>query len=162
VALVGCGDPAKLDADEVRDLAVARERLDEALDTEEALRTSRSEARRLARQVRGAGDSPSRLRALAPSLVDRGTVDRQALRAFLLYADSDAPRALHGPATRQVNTIASTLEDKDRETEIPGRPRLTAERYLSDVERDVKPIWPDLADKLQETRGRLWSRLINL
>jgi hypothetical protein len=114
------------------------------------IRTSREEARRLVRQARRARGSPRRLRRLAPSLVRNGTVDQAALGEFLLHAEDDPPRALHRPAARQVETMTSTLEDKDEDTKVPGRAGLTAERLLSEAERDVKPIWPDLAGKLQE------------
>ena len=153
--MAACGEPAKLDREEARALAAARERLDEALDTEEVIRTSRAEARRLVRQARRSRNNAPRLAEAVPSLVTRGrghgdVVDRKGLDAFLRYAETDPSRALHRPAAVQVEAMTSTLDDKDEETEIPGRRGLTAERFLSEAERDVKPIWPDLARKLRE------------
>ncbi len=48
----GCGAPDELSRADARELADARERLDDAIDTEETLRTSKAEARRLRAGVR--------------------------------------------------------------------------------------------------------------
>jgi hypothetical protein len=155
VLLAGCGGPAELSDEEGRTLQSARERLDDAIDTEETLRTDPVEARRIAREVRRRSSQTVRLRNVVPSLVtEGGEVDRAALDAFLANADSDAAAALRRPAAREVGRMVSTLEDKDRETKIASLGQ-TADAYLAEATRDVRPIWPDLARRLQRTRDEL-------
>jgi hypothetical protein len=119
------------------------------------LRTHRGEARRIAREVRRRSSQTVRLVNVVPSLVttDR-RVDRRALDAFLANATTDAPEALRLPATREVSRMVETLDDKDRETRIEPL-RQTADAYLAEATRDVRPIWPDLARRLQHTRDEL-------
>lgn len=50
--VAGCGGPAKIDRGDANVLEAAREDLDDAVDTEETLRTDPAEARRLVREVR--------------------------------------------------------------------------------------------------------------
>ena len=176
-ALAGCGAPEELSQSDGRKLATARERLDDAIDTEETLRTSKAEARRLSRRVRmlvSQGDFESErldefgiaklglLRDVVPSLVvvdERGSVkalDRSATAAFLRLAGRDAARAMLGPARDQVGVIVKTIEDGDagEDTRIPVL-RTTAGAYLREAERDLKPIWPLLARRLTELRQAL-------
>jgi hypothetical protein len=177
LALSGCGAPEELSEEDGRSLLTARERLDDAIDTEEVLRTSRAEARRLTRRVRtlisdGSFESSrldefgiarlGLLRDAVPSLVvvnARGTaraLDRPATAAFLRHAESDAARAMLRPARDQVDVIVKTLEDGDagEETRIPPGDR-TAAAYLREAERDVRPIWPPLAARLRGARDDL-------
>jgi hypothetical protein len=148
--LIGaCGGPARLDADQKNTLAGARERLDEAIDTEEAMRSSPEEARRRVRAVRGrlGGPGLGEVEDAAPALVDGGDV-----RDFLRYGRRDPARALHSPAERQVLVIASTLNDKAPDTKIGDQP---AAAFLGDAAKDTRPIWPDLSRRLQKARDDL-------
>jgi hypothetical protein len=144
--LAGCGDgdDNKLDRGDPQRLADARARLDDAIDTEETLRTDKTEARRLERIV-----AASQLSDSVPSLVD------QPARAdFLHYAPTDPARALHRPAASAVATIAGTLDGKKRSERIKPLSNQTVESYLREAERDTKPIWPDLAKQLSEVSVR--------
>ena len=175
--LAGCGDPEKLSVDDGRTLAAARERLDDAIDTEEVLRTSKAEARRLRERVQRIVSDGSfedatldefgiarlgQLREIVPSLVildaedTARALDRPATDAFLRFAERDAARALLAPASRQVNSIVKTLDDggAGKDTEIPVV-RQTADAYLRGAERDVRQIWPALAERLAERRKGL-------
>ena len=169
--LAGCGgEPEKLSVKEGRTLATARERLDDAIDGEETLRTSRTEAGRLGRQVMRIVSDGSfedkrlddfglaklgQLREVAPSLViedSQGSVralDRPATADFLRYAERDAARALLRPARAQVSIIVHTLDDagagKDTKIPVVGK---TAQAYVREAERDVKRIWPSLGMRL--------------
>lgn len=153
--LAGCGGPAELSNEEGQTLQSARERLDDAIDTEETLRTDEVEARRIAREVRRRESQTVRLENVVPSLVTpNGQVDREALDAFLANAATDAPAALHRPAAREVGRMVATLEDKDAETKIVVTGQ-TADAFLAEAERNVKDIWPDLARRLQQAREDL-------
>ncbi|MGI8945235.1 MAG: hypothetical protein ACR2GL_03230 [Thermoleophilaceae bacterium] len=176
VALVaGCGAPERLSDEDGRELAGAREDLDDALDTEETLRTSATEARRLRARVRRIVSDGSfeaerldefgiaklgLLREAVPSLVIEDAngapraLDRPATAAFLRFAERDAPRALLRPATRAVETMVTTLDGSDAgpDTEIPGV-RASAGAYLREAERDVKDIWPALAERLADAEA---------
>ena len=164
-------------------LESAREGLDDVLDTAEALRTSNQEARRLRRGVRGIVSGGAleaekldefglaalgQLRRLVPSLVEvnrDGSVralDRAATRTFLRYAESDAPRALAGPAREHVEAIELTLKDSEAGPDtriVPADPTasqdLTVADYLREAERDLEPIWPQLAGRLRVVREAL-------
>lgn len=176
-AMAGCGAPAKLSTDDGRRLAGARERLDDAIDTEEALRTSKVEARRLRERVRrlvSGGDFEDerldefgiaklgQLREVVPSLVivdaegDVRALDRPATEVFLRFADRDAARALLGPASKQVSVMVQTLDETDAgsDTDIPVV-RMTAEAYLREAARDVSGIWPSQARRLTDARDAL-------
>ena len=177
VALVGCGAPDELSQPDGRKLATARERLDDAIDTEETLRTSKVEARRLTRRVRtlvsdGSFESPrldefgianlGLLKEIVPSLVvvnEKGSpraLDRPATAAFLRLGERDAARALLRPARDQVDVMVKTIADGDAgaDTEIPIV-RKSAAAYLREAERDVEPIWPALAERLKSAREAL-------
>ena len=99
---------------------------------------------------------------LVPSLVQTGrggtpkTLDRKATEAFLAFALTDARRATLRPARTQVETIASAIERSGAgpDTRIPGA-RSTVAAYLRAAIRDVKPIWPSLAERLSRTRDAL-------
>ncbi len=170
VLLVGCGAPEKLSVKDGRTLATARERLDDAIDTEEALRTSRTEARTLRGQVERIVSDGSfeerkldefglaklgQLKEIAPSLAiedSQGsvrTLDRPATADFLRFAERDAAMALLRPARKQVSVIVHTLEDSDagKDTKIPVVGK-TAQKYVGEAERDVKRIWPSLGKRL--------------
>jgi hypothetical protein len=175
--LAACGGPDRLSKEEGRSLAAARERLDDALDTEEALRTSRAEARRIRRAVQRIVSDGSfeqtpldefgiarlgELREIAPSLViadSRGDVralDRRSTAPFLRFAERDPARALLRPASRQVSVMQHLLEEADaeKESEIPVVDA-TAEAYLREAARDVRAIWPALARDLDQAADEL-------
>ena len=177
VAVTGCGAPEELSESDGRMLAAARERLDDAIDTEETLRTSAVEARRLRRRVRALvsdGSFESKrldefgiarlglLREVVPSLVivnERGSpraLDRPATAEFLLFAERDARRAMLRPARDQVRVILETIEGADagEDTKIPIAGG-TAGAFLRETERDVRPIWRSLAERLRGAREEL-------
>ncbi len=176
----GCGGdeaPDRLATDDARALEHARAGIDNALDTEEALRTSREETRRIVGEVReivsrGAFESErldefglaalGELAKVVPSLVETsadGTprrLDREGTRAFLRHAAGDAPRALLVPAAREVDRIEHTIEeaDPDAETKVgAGDPTagamMTVAQYLDAVEGDTREVWPGLARRLR-------------
>ena len=170
------GAPDRLATDHARALEHARAGLDDALDTEEALRTSREETRRIVGKVReivsrGAFESErldefglaalGELQKVVPSLVETsadGTprrLDREGTRAFLRYAADDAPRALLGPAAREVDRIEHTIEEAepDAGTEVGASDptasvMMTVAQYLDAGERDIRDVWPSLAGRL--------------
>lgn len=172
----GGGAPDRLATDDARALEQARAGLDDALDTEEALRTSREETRRIVGKVReivsrGVFESErldefglaalGELQKVVPSLVETsadGTprrLDREGTRAFLRYAADDAPRALLGPAAREVDRIEHTIEEAepDAETEVGASDptasvMMTVAQYLDAGERDIRDVWPSLAGRL--------------
>jgi hypothetical protein len=177
VAITGCGAPEELSERDGRMLALARERLDDAIDTEETLRTSKVEARRLRRQVRALvseGSFESKrldefgiaklglLSDVVPSLVivnERGSpraLDRAATAAFLRHAERDARRAMLRPARDQVEVIVETIADADagEDTKIPAAGRMVGP-FLRETERDVRPIWRSLAERLRDAREEL-------
>jgi hypothetical protein len=179
----GCGAPDELSREEAQRIGAAAERLDDAIDTHETIRTSRVEARRLRSRVRaivsrGSFESErldefgraalAALGMVVPSLVvsDRDGVptrlDRPALRAFLRFATSDPDRALGGPARRSVDAIESVIEDSDADGETrvpPADPTAsgheTVDQFLRRVERDLRPIFPALAHSVRQTRDEL-------
>ena len=75
------------------------------------------------------------------------TLDRPALRVFLRYAASDPRRALRGPVAEEVDRIERVIKDAeaDEETRVGDE---TVEQYVSAVERDLRPVWPDLFERL--------------
>ena len=175
--LAGCGAPDELSEEEGRTLAGARERLDDAIDSEEALRTSRAEARRLRREVQRIVSDGSfeqatldefglarlgELNEIVPSLVVTDpegvprALERRATAEFLRHSERDAARALLRPARRQVSLMLHVLEEGDagEDTEIPGVGQ-SAGTYLREAERDVKGIWPSLGRRLAAAREDL-------
>ena len=183
VVLAGGAAPDELSRPDALELADARERLDDALDTEETLRTSPRETRRIRAEIRrivsrGSFESEhldefglaalGELQQVVPSLVETDSdgvskkLDREALRAFLRYAETDPKRALLGPARGEVDAIERTLKDSgaDADTRVPTRngestKDQTVDEYLRAAERDLRPIWPSLADRLRSTRDDL-------
>ena len=181
--LAGCGAPDELSRDHAIGLGNARERLDDALDTEETLRTSPRETRRIRREIRrivargyfeveeldefGLA-ALGELQQVVPSVVETDAdgvpedLDRPALRAFLRFSSSDPKRALVGPARDEVETIEKAIEDSgaDGDTRVPTRNGegirdRTVDEYLRAAERDLRPIWPQLAGRLRDTRSDL-------
>ncbi len=180
--LAGCGAPDKLSERDGTALLDAREVIDGTIDNEETLRTSPEEARRIRRKVqkivsRGAFETApldefglaalGELREIVPGLAEtdeQGVVeslDRSATRAFLRYATRDAQRALRKPANDEVFAIEEVIRKAEPgpDSDIPrGRtesPALTVDEFLRGTERDLKPIWPDLARRLATLRGNL-------
>lgn len=181
--VIACGAPDELSREEAQRIGAAAERLDDAIDTHETIRTSRAEAQRLRSRVRaivsrGSFESErldefgraalAALGMVVPSLVisDRDGVparlDRSALRAFLRFATSDPDRALGGPARRSVDAIETVIDDSeaDGETRVPPADPTasgdeTVDEFLRRVQRDLRPIFPALADRLRQTREEL-------
>ena len=181
--LTACGAPDELSRLDAVELADSRERLDDALDTVETLRTSPREMRRIRAEVRRIVSRGSfetehldefglaalgELQQVVPSLVETDSdgvpknLDRPALRAFLRYSETDPKRALLGAARGEVKAIDRTVEDSeaDGDTRLPAREaRATGdenvEEYLRTAERDLRPIWPRLADRLRSVREEL-------
>jgi hypothetical protein len=178
----GCGKPEKLSNHDGVAMGLAREDLDDALDTEETLRSSPGDGRRMVVRVRRIlsegsleTDPPDefglaalgRINQEVPSIVltdEQGDVrhlDRPATRAFLRYAESDPPRALLGPVTGEVRQIVKVVEDSGAgpATRIPALDRRQKEQtvaaYLREAERDLRPVWPRLAGRLRAARGGL-------
>ena len=153
VGAAGCGAPDSLDADDDRALAAAREELDDALDTEEAARTSPELGRRLARRVERAGDNARVLERLVPSLVNEdGDVEGAAIADFVRYAGNDAPRALLFPARQSVERIVDVIDDSgaDGDTEVPHARDQPMGRYVDEVEGEIRDVWPALSKQLEE------------
>jgi hypothetical protein len=149
--LVGCGAPERLDRHDSLVVTQARERLDDAVDTEETLRTSPAEARRLRAEVRRAlakGDRAALAQA-APSLVSHGRIDRGSAAAFLAHP-GDSKAALRRPAEREVDTIVDGLDDADGHTKLPTAGDQTAGSFTDETAAELKPIWPDLAKRLRD------------
>ena len=152
VGAAGCGAPDELDADDDRALAAAREDLDDALDTEETIRTSPAMGRRLARQVQRAQGAPAALERLVPSLVDGTEVDGPALEAFVRYAGSDPERALLIPATQAVDGMVDVIDDSgaDGDTKVPHYRDRPLDRFVAEVQRDIADVWPALSNELED------------
>lgn len=178
LAGAGCGGPPEnLSKTDAGTLAASREDLDDALDSEETLRTSQAEARRLRAKVqrivsRGGFEqskldefglaSLGELMQIVPSLVrvDADAVpvslDMAATADFLRYAETDAPRALLRPVREEVGVIERTLHEADAgpDTRIPRAGR-TVSKYLQEAESDLRPVWPALSRRLATTREGL-------
>ncbi len=173
-ALAACGEPDTLSDEEGRIVAGARERLDDAIDTEETLRTSRVEARRLRREVERLVSDGSfedatldefgiarlgQLRQVVPSLVNLDpqgqprSLNRRAAAAFLRYATTDATRAMLEPARRQVSVMLHILDEADagKDTQIPVV-KESVEAFLSQLEQDTEPIWPSLGKRVAQAQ----------
>jgi hypothetical protein len=181
--LAGCGAPDELNRDEALALGNARERLDDAIDTAETLRTSPRETRRIRREIRrivsrGYFEAEEldefglaalgEIQQVVPSVVETDAdgvpedLDRRALRAFLRFSNDNPQLALIGPARDEVDTIEKTIEDSgaDGDTRVPTRngeaiKDKTVDEYLRAAERDLQPIWPSLAGRLSTVRDDL-------
>lgn len=169
VALVaGCGAPDELSREDAVKLANARDRLDDALAAERTLRTSPRKTRRIRAEIRRIVSEGSleaeqldefglaalgELQQAVPSVVKTDSdgvpkdLDREALRAFLRYADTDPARALLGPARDEVAVIEKTVEDSDADGDTKTGDATVGE-YLRRAERDLRPVWPQLARRL--------------
>lgn len=181
--LAGCGAPDELSREDAIELANARERLDDATETAEKLRTSPRETRRIRAGIRrivsrGYFEAQEldefglaalgELQQIVPSVVETDAdgvpedLDRGALRAFLRFMSTDPKRALAGPTRDEVDAIETTIEDAgaDDDTRVPPRDASasgneTVDEYLRAAERDLRPLWPRLADRLRSTRNDL-------
>jgi hypothetical protein len=176
-AIAACGAPDELSRSDGEQLAIARDRVVGAIETERQLRSSRETAERLHARVRkivasGALEAEQldefglaalgELGLVVPSLVivDRLRIprelDREALRTFLAEATSDPAAAVERPASVEVRRIAELLAetDADADTDIPVA-RQTAAAYVGDLESRLRPTWPELADELAAVREDL-------
>jgi outer membrane murein-binding lipoprotein Lpp len=181
LAVAGCGGKADhLSSADAQKLTVARAQLDDALDTEETLRTSLEEAARLRARARAIirrgkledGKPPDefglsalgRLNQLVPSLVlghADGSVralDTKETAAFMRYATTDSAKALYPAAQHEVTSIEGVTgaDDVGADTTVGGRlGRQKVGAYLKEAERDVRRPWPGLADRLARARDGL-------
>jgi hypothetical protein len=176
-AITACGAPDELPRGDGEQLALARDRVVGAIETERQLRSSPEAAERLHARVRkivasGALEAEQldefglaalgELGLAVPSLVivDRQRIprrlDREALRIFLAEATSDPTVASKRPASVEVRRIADLLAaaGADADTDIPVA-RQTAAAYVGDLESRLRPTWPDLADQLADVRADL-------
>jgi len=174
-ALTACGDAEELSKEDAQTLTVSREDLDDALDTEETLRTSKEEAASLRIKVqriigRGAFENRGKpdefglaalgeLRDLVPSLVlERGdsvvALDTAATKEFVAQAVSDPAAAMYLPAKSEVDSITQVVggDDVGPDTKVKDQ---TVTAYLREAERDIKPVWPQLARRLAQAREDL-------
>jgi len=176
LGLTACGDADELSKKDAQTLTTSREDLDDALDTEETLRTSKEEAASLRLKVqkiigRGAfenGGKPDEfglaalgeLRDLVPSLVlERGdavvALDTAATKEFMAQAVNDPAAALYLPAKSEVDSIVKVTAGDDVGPDTKVRGKQTVSAYLTAAERDVRAVWPRLADRLKSTREGL-------
>ena len=176
LGLTACGDADELAKKDAQTLTTSREDLDDALDTEETLRTSKEEAASLRIKVqriigRGAfenGGKPDEfglaalgeLRDLVPSLVlERGdsvvALDSAATKEFVAQAVSDPAAALYLPAKSEVDSITEVTEGDDVGPDTKVRGNQTVSAYLTGAERDVRPVWPRQAARLKAAREGL-------
>ena len=176
LGLTACGgDAEQFSKEDATTLNASRADLDDALDTEETLRTSKEEAASLRLKVqkiirRGTfenGGKPDEfglaalgeLRELVPSLVlERGSsvvaLDQEATKEFVAQALNDPAAALYLPAKGEVDTITKVVggDDVGPDTKVDDQ---TVTAYLREAERDVKPVWPQLAKRLATAREEL-------
>ena len=171
----GCGDAEELSKRDTATLTASRADLDDALDTEETLRTSREEAaslrikvqRIIGRGVFENGGKPDEfglaalgeLRELVPSLVlerDESVValDSAATKEFMAQALNDPAAALYLPAKSEVDTILKVVGGDDVGPETKAGTQTVSE-YLREAESDVRPVWPRLAERLKTGREEL-------
>jgi hypothetical protein len=154
--LAGCGGPAKLSPDQAKTLQSARERLDDAIDTEETCRTDRSECRHLVAEARRFATDPKQLAKVVPSLVGpTGNVYPPAFHAFEADALAAPNLALRLPAAKEAQRMVDTLQDADAETEIKTLEGKQAGPYLDEAAGDTRRIWPDIARVLRQARSEL-------
>ncbi len=177
VAIAACGAPSELSEQDGVTLDVARDRIVDAVATEERLSESPATAERLVARVRKIVSSGAleprqldefglaalgELHLAVPSLavVDHQEVprelDRAALTAFLAEAETDPAAALRPAAAAETKRIARIVEQSEAgpSSEIPVA-GMTTDVYLADVAARMHPIWPDLAAELSEVRSGL-------
>lgn len=155
-ALAGCGGPAKLTPDQAKTLQSARERLDDAIDTEETCRTDRSECRHLVSEARRYPTDPKELAKVVPSLVTpTGNVYPPAFHAFEADALAAPKLALRLPAAKEGQRMVDTLQNADAKTEIKTLEGKRAGPYLDEAARDTRRIWPDISRVLRLARSEL-------
>jgi cell division septum initiation protein DivIVA len=154
-ALTGCGSPADLTPDQAETLKSARERLDDAIDTEETCRTDRDECRHLVAEARRTATDPEQLAKVVPSLVTpSGNVYPPAFNAFQQDALADPKLALRLPAAKEAQRMVNVLSGKDAGTVIKPLHNQKADAYLAEAARDTQ-IWPDIARVLRQARDEL-------
>lgn len=155
-ALTGCGSPAELTPDQAQVLKSARERLDDAIDTEETCRTDRDECRHLVIEARRNVRKPDQLAKVVPSLVTpAGNVYPPAFNAFQLDALASPRLALRLPAAKEAQRMVNTLSGKDPDTVIKPLENQHAKTYLTEAAGDTRRIWPDISRVLRQARDAL-------
>jgi hypothetical protein len=137
-------------------LKSARERLDDAIDTEETCRTDRDECRHLVIAARQNVRNPKQLAKVVPSLVTpAGNVYPPAFNAFETDALASPKLALRLPAAKEAQRMVNTLSGKDPDTVIKPLENKHAAAYLTEASRDTRRIWPDIARVLRQSRDAL-------
>jgi hypothetical protein len=154
--VVGCGGPAELTPDQADTLKSARERLDDAIDTEETCRTDRDECRHLVAEARRSATDPKQLAEVVPSLVTpSGNLYPPAFNAFQQDALVNPKLALRLPAAKEAQRMINTLSGKDADTVIKTVHNQHADAYLNEASRDTRKIWPDISRVLRQARDEL-------
>jgi hypothetical protein len=156
IALPGCGGTATLSPAQGQQLKSARERLDDAIDTEETCRTDRDECRHLVSQARQYRNDPKQLAQLVPSLVTpAGKVYTPAYNAFQANALTSPSLALRLPAAKEAQRMINVLGGKDKDTVIAPVNNQHADAYLAEAQRDTRKPWPDISRVLGKARDQL-------
>jgi hypothetical protein len=154
--LAGCGGAAELTSDQAGTLKSARERLDDAIDTEETCRTDRGECRHLVAEARRYANDPKQLAQVVPSLVTpSGNVYPPAYNAFQRGALVNPRLALRLPAAKEAQRMVDTLSGKSADTIIKPLDNQHADAYLAEAARDTRKIWPDISRVLRQARDEL-------
>jgi hypothetical protein len=154
--LAGCGSPAELTPDQADTLKSARDRLDDAIDTEETCRTARDECRHLVAEARRYATKPEQLAKVVPSLVTpSGNVYPPAFNAFQQNALASPQLALRLPAAKEAQRMVDTLSGKDPDTVIKTVNNQKADAYLAEAARDTRKLWPDISRVLRQARAEL-------
>jgi len=177
VTALACGGPDELSGADGDRLARAGDRIEAALATTERMGQSDAAAVRVVGRVRRVVASGSleaerldefglaalgELRLVAPSLVivDEREIprelDRPALRAFLAQAPADPAGALRPGAAAAVREIERVLGAADAapDTSVPVVEQPVGD-LLDELERELEPVWPDLARTLADLEGEL-------
>jgi hypothetical protein len=175
-AVSACGGAESISQEDGAQLALSRDRIVDAVETERRLHDAATADRLVARvrRIVASGSLEAKqldefglaalgeLRLAVPSLVlvdERGIpreLDREALRVFLANAERDPSAALERPAGGELHRIGELLGSAGAEaaTEIPVAGQ-TAAAYLDGLETRLRPTWPELAAEVTDIRGQL-------
>ena len=179
----GPGPPDELSKRDSIVLVNERQSLDAAMKTVARLRASPRAARRLRDRAQaivseGAFETAKldefglaalgRLGLLVPNLVLADSdgvpvsLDIEATRAFLRFAERDAARALMPATEKIVRNVERTVKSSEAGPEtriLPEDPAasidLRVDAYLQEAEDDTQPIWPELSGRLRVLREGL-------
>jgi hypothetical protein len=84
-----------------------------------------------------------------------GSLDVATTKDFLRYARAKPPRAIHGPASFAVRELTTTLDGKPAGASAPALHGIDADDLLRSAAAEARPLWPDLAARLDRARGSL-------